>query len=119
MVWRKVWARNWAAVKYCSRACRSRPPNARDQELEDCILQLLQGRPGGHSLCPSEAARQVWGDTLGLQRDNMERTRCAARRLVAGGRLQITQRGQVVEPDHARGPIRLRLTRRPQTGDLR
>jgi hypothetical protein len=22
MVWRKVWAKNWAAVKYCSERCR-------------------------------------------------------------------------------------------------
>ncbi|MFZ9103510.1 MAG: DUF2256 domain-containing protein [Burkholderiaceae bacterium] len=24
MTWRKAWAKNWAAVKYCSEACRRR-----------------------------------------------------------------------------------------------
>jgi len=38
----------------------------------------------------------------------MERARQAARRLVARGLVEITQRGRVVDPDHARGPIRIR-----------
>ena len=49
-----------------------------------------------------------------IERDRdalMERTRRAARRLVAEGRLEITQRGQVVDPTQARGAIRLRLRR--------
>jgi hypothetical protein len=24
MVWRRAWAKNWAEVKFCSQACRSR-----------------------------------------------------------------------------------------------
>jgi hypothetical protein len=28
MVWRKSWAKNWEAVKYCSEACRSGKPGA-------------------------------------------------------------------------------------------
>ena len=28
MSWRKAWARNWADVKYCSDACRSRKQSA-------------------------------------------------------------------------------------------
>jgi hypothetical protein len=39
----------------------------------------------------------------------MEPAREAARRLVAAGRIVITQRGQVVDPSRARGPIRLKL----------
>ena len=27
MSWRKAWAKNWADVKYCSDACRSRKPD--------------------------------------------------------------------------------------------
>lgn len=27
MVWRRKWANNWAAVAYCSDACRKRPSN--------------------------------------------------------------------------------------------
>ncbi len=39
----------------------------------------------------------------------MEEVRSVARRLVADGRLVITQRGQVVDPSTAKGPIRLKL----------
>jgi hypothetical protein len=42
----------------------------------------------------------------------MEPARAAARRLVANGEIQITQRGNVVDPSTARGPIRLRWVRR-------
>jgi hypothetical protein len=35
--------------------------------------------------------------------------RDAARGLVARGELEVTQRGEVVELDRARGPVRLRL----------
>jgi hypothetical protein len=39
----------------------------------------------------------------------MEPARAAARRLVSHGRIVITQKGSVVDPSTARGPIRLRL----------
>ena len=38
----------------------------------------------------------------------MESTREAARRLAAKGAIVITQRGKVVNPSTAKGPIRLR-----------
>ncbi len=40
----------------------------------------------------------------------MERARVAARRLVAAGEVEITQKGQVVDPSTAKGPIRVRRT---------
>lgn len=42
-------------------------------------------------------------------REKMETVRCAARRLAAGGQIEITQSGRVVDPSSARGAIRLRL----------
>jgi DNA-binding GntR family transcriptional regulator len=50
-------------------------------------------------------ARQVGGEAW---RESLEPVRQAARRLVARGLVVITQRGQVVDPDRARGPIRIR-----------
>jgi hypothetical protein len=38
----------------------------------------------------------------------MEPARRAARRLVVRGEVQITQRGRVVDPSSAKGPIRIR-----------
>jgi hypothetical protein len=39
----------------------------------------------------------------------MEPARAAARRLVAAGRVVITQKGRVVDADTAKGAIRLKL----------
>jgi hypothetical protein len=39
----------------------------------------------------------------------MEPARAAARRLVAAGKILITQQGQPVDPSTAKGPIRLKL----------
>jgi hypothetical protein len=104
--WRKKWERDWDSVRYCSQACRRRPPGEVDRRLEEAILELLGRRPRGATICPSEAARAVFGDDF---RAEIERTRQAARRLQAANKLDITQKGVVVDPSTARGPIRLRL----------
>lgn len=89
----------------CSRACAKDGLDDVDARLEATILALLGARARGATICPSEACRVVFGDVDG---DHMERTRRAARRLVAAGQIVITQGGVVVEPSRARGPIRLR-----------
>ena len=76
-----------------------------DRRLESEIVSLLESR--ATSICPSEVARRLGGDDW---RRLMEPTRQAARRLVDQGRIQITQRGRVVDPSTAKGPIRLRTT---------
>jgi len=98
--------RRWTGEeRYCSERCRRTKRAELDQALEEAILALLARRGRGKTICPSEAARVVADEW----RPMMERTRCAARRLVAQGRVEITQKGQVVDPSRARGPIRLRL----------
>jgi hypothetical protein len=47
-------------------------------------------------------------------RRSMGKARAAARRLAAAGRVEITQRGRVVDPTTARGAIRIRLAPHPQ-----
>ncbi|MGI4755320.1 MAG: DUF3253 domain-containing protein [Janthinobacterium lividum] len=112
--WRKKWERDWDHVKFCSDACRAHKPGARDAALEAVILDLLQKRGGGKTICPSEAARTVAGDGK-LSDDRtaweplMEPARAAARRLVAADRIVITQGGNVVDASTAKGAIRLRL----------
>ena len=105
ITWRKKWERDWEQVKYCSDACRSHKPGAPDDQLEAAILQLLDQRGAGKTICPSEAARAVFPKAWELQ---MEPARAAARRLVSAGRIVITQGGVVVDPSQAKGPIRLR-----------
>jgi len=106
--WRKKWARSWNEVKYCSDGCRARKGQAKDDPLEQRILETLASRARGATICPSEIARAVSTDDW---RPLMEPVREAARRLVARALLDITQGGQVVDGSRARGPIRLRLRR--------
>lgn len=108
--WRAAWARNWDEVRYCSDRCRKRRVQAVDVALEDAIRTLLAARARGATICPSEAARAV--DPEGW-RALMEPARSAARRLVAGGEVEITQGGRVVDPSTAKGPIRVRSTGAP------
>ncbi|CAL4861225.1 DUF2256 and DUF3253 domain-containing protein [Microbacterium sp. MM2322] len=106
--WRKKWEKNWDAVRYCSDACRKRGIRPVDEELTQSIRDLLDARAASATICPSEAARAVGGEEW---RDLMEPARRAARRLVAAGEVEITQRGQVVDPSTAKGPIRIRRAR--------
>ena len=103
--WRKRWARQWATVVYCSDGCRRRKNEARQSDLEARILALLATRARGATICPSE----VLPAEEKQDKARMEEVRSAARRLVQRAAIDIVQRGAVVDPDHARGPIRLRL----------
>lgn len=104
---RKRWSPD-QEVKWCSAACRKAKLRRVDLALEAAIVALLQSRDVGKSICPSEAARQVWSEEW---RQLMEPARMAARRLVAKGQVEITQKSRVVNPSTARGPIRIRVKR--------
>ena len=106
ITWRRSWATQWDEVKYCSDRCRTRKVSPVDQQLAVAIIELLERRPRSASICPSEAARAVGGDDW---RPLMEPARAAARRLVAEGRVEITQGGVAVDPSTAKGPIRIRM----------
>ena len=103
--WRRRWKTSWDEVRYCSKRCRRRGVTKNDRRLEAAILELLDGRAGGSTICPSEAARRTAPERW---RELMEPTRRAARRLAAAGRVEILQRGARVDPSSARGPIRIR-----------
>ncbi|RLV47557.1 DUF2256 and DUF3253 domain-containing protein [Nocardioides mangrovicus] len=106
--WRKKWERDWDQVRYCSASCRRRGVTDDDERLERSILDLLSRRARSATICPSDAARDVGTDDT--WRDLMEPARRAARRLVAAGKVEITQGGRVVDPSTAKGPIRIRRT---------
>lgn len=105
MTWRRKWAKNWEEVKYCSTACRKAGVGKTDAALAMEIMRLLDTRSAHASLCPSEAARNIGGDDWQVL---MEPARQAARRLVADGKIVVTQKGRVVDASTARGPIRLK-----------
>ena len=79
-----------------------------DRQLEECIVRLLSQRASHATICPSGASREVFPLAW---REQMEEARMAARRLVAEGIIEITQGGLVVDPSHAKGPIRLRKSK--------
>ncbi|MCU0672044.1 MAG: DUF2256 and DUF3253 domain-containing protein [Myxococcota bacterium] len=102
--WRAKWAREWDAVRHCSERCRRSRPSEVDARIEALLLELVDARGAGKTICPSEVARALRPDEW---REWMERVRQAARRLVTRGELAIYQGGHVVDPDHARGALRI------------
>jgi hypothetical protein len=112
--WRKKWEKNWTEVKYCSDRCRARKSKTRREDMpstgfKDAILNLLNSRSQNVSICPSEVLPLE-------QRQNkmlMEQVRSAARILAHAGTIEILQKGIRVNPDDFRGPIRLRLPKKP------
>lgn len=78
------------------------------QRLRETILELSRERGPDKTICPSDAARAVGGDAW---RDLMEDARAVARDLARNGDVEITQKGEVLDPDATwRGPIRIRAT---------
>jgi len=92
-------------VAYCSKACRARRVGPLARRLEAQLVALVDARGRGASVCPSEVARAVRAESW---QELVEPVRRAGRRLAARGELVFTQRGRVVDPATARGPVRLR-----------
>jgi Protein of unknown function (DUF3253) len=72
------------------------------------ILDLLHTRGPDKTICPSELLE-------GNDKQNpalMEQVRASARELASQHLIEFTQRGEVVDPAVAKGPIRLRLKTR-------
>lgn len=79
---------------------------AADDRIENVILAMTRERGPDGSICPSDAARAIGGDTW---RDLMARTRAVARDLARQGRVQVTSHGQALSPDAEwHGPVRIR-----------
>ena len=77
-----------------------------EQRLRVAILELVRERGPSKTICPSDAARAVGGENW---RDLMDQARDIARALAKAGDVEITQRGEVLDPDETwRGPIRIR-----------
>lgn len=82
-----------------------------DRRLEAAIRALAGHRGARSSTCPSDAARAVGGTEW---RAAMDAAREISRRLARRGLVQITQRGEVLDPDAQwRGPVRIRAVYLP------
>ena len=77
-----------------------------NQRLRAAILDLARERGRDKTICPSDAARAVGGENW---RDLMDDARDIARDLARSGDVEISQKGEVLDPDATwRGPIRIR-----------
>ncbi|WP_348765471.1 DUF3253 domain-containing protein [uncultured Salinisphaera sp.] len=73
--------------------------------IETAILEGVDARRRGATICPSEVARGLW--SANEWRDHMDEVRAAAARLIDAGEIVATQGGWPVNIRNARGPIRL------------
>lgn len=83
------------------------------QAIRQCLLDKVQQRGLEKTICPSEAAKDLGGEEW---RELMPVVRQVGALLAEEGMIVATQRGQVVDPIVAKGPIRYRIT---QQGMLR
>jgi hypothetical protein len=80
------------------------------ERLEATILALSGRRAPDRTICPSDAARAIGGDGW---RSLMEPARDVTRRLARDGIVEVTQKGERLDPDAEwRGPIRIRRLHR-------
>jgi hypothetical protein len=73
--------------------------------LEETILEMLLEQGEGKSICPSEVVRRLYPLNW---REKMDDVRTVARELVAKDKIEITQKGEVVN-SNSKGAVRLRL----------
>lgn len=86
-------------------------PMENQNQIEAVILQLLQERGVGKSICPSEAARRM-AELAGHPerwRAWLNRTRATGIAMAKRGGVVMLQSGRRIDPDTARGAIRLGL----------
>ena len=72
--------------------------------ISDTIDTLLDERGDGRTICPSEVARKLGGESW---RDLMKPVRAVAAQRSDAGELEVTRRGERVDPRNPGGPIRL------------
>ena len=76
-----------------------------DRNFKHDILRLLSHRGPRKTICPSE----VLSGDLKQDKATMEEVRKSASELALEGKIEITQKGQIVDPLNFKGPIRLKL----------
>lgn len=74
--------------------------------LSETILTTATQRGPEKSTCPSEIAREMFPDDW---RKHMQEVRDAAVDLHKKGKVVITQKGQPVDVDNIKGPVRIKI----------
>ncbi|MGJ3232297.1 MAG: DUF3253 domain-containing protein [Oceanicaulis sp.] len=79
-----------------------------EDRIETAILALVEPRGPEKSICPSEAAREAFGEDWN---DHMRHVRSAAVHLARQGRISILRKGKPADPENFKGVYRLSLPR--------
>lgn len=79
-------------------------PEGRAERLAAVIRTLLRHRDPDKTICPSDAARVAGGEQW---RTAMDPARTVAAELASTGVIEVRQRGEKVELDQVKGPVRL------------
>ena len=80
--------------------------NPKPSPIAQTILTMATERGADKTICPSEVARALF-DTH--WRKHMDDVRQAAIALQQQGKVSITQKGEPVDVDHIKGPIRIKI----------
>jgi hypothetical protein len=74
--------------------------------IPQTILAMATQRGVDKSTCPSEIARALFPDDW---RKHMQEVRDAAIELHIQGKVTITQKGEPVDVNHIKGPVRIKI----------
>lgn len=77
-----------------------------DRSIPQTILTMATERAPDKTVCPSEIARTLFPANW---RKHMQDVRDAAIELQKQGKVLITQKGEPVDLDHIKGPIRIKI----------
>ncbi|MFQ3615945.1 MAG: DUF3253 domain-containing protein [Cyanobacteriota bacterium] len=83
--------------------------------IRECILKQVQQRGPDKSICPSEVARSLGGETW---RSLMPLVREVGADLAQSGAIVVTQKGIPVDPQTAKGPIRFKQAGDQHRGEI-
>ncbi|SUE44320.1 DUF3253 domain-containing protein [Roseomonas gilardii] len=86
---------------------RAAPPGR--ERIAESIRRLATQRGAEKSICPSEVARELGGESW---RGLMRPVRDTAMELARQGEIEVLRKGKPVEPGEVRGVIRLRIAAR-------
>lgn len=77
-----------------------------EEAIRDCLLKLVRDRGPSKTICPSEVARALDSEDW---RSLMPQVRAVGVALTHAEQIVVLQKGQVVDPETAKGPIRYRF----------
>ena len=80
--------------------------NHEQSTIIQTILSMATERGADKTICPSEVARELFPDNW---RKHMEEVRQAAIDLQQQGKVTITQKGEPVDVNNIKGPIRIKI----------